>query len=289
MTNVLTLVAAAPFGDDDIGAFIADLKAPHIRRLSDRAVDIETACPLETLRERSAQAEEQGLDAYAQPTRGREKSVLIADMDSTIIGQECLDELADLAGCGEEIAAVTEQAMRGELDFDAALTARVAKLKGLPTSMIDRVLAERLTLNPGATTLVKTLEARGGYTALVSGGFTAFTAVIAEKVGFRTHRGNRLAVDEANALTGEVETPILGREAKRDALIEFCKTEGYAPDRAIAIGDGANDLAMIELAGLGIAYKAKPIVSQAADASIRTTDLTTVLYYLGFSSAEFVH
>jgi phosphoserine phosphatase len=217
------------------------------------------------------------------PVEGRRKRLLIADMDSTIIGVECLDELADFAGLKAEIAAITERAMRGELDFEAALTERVGKLKGLPLDALARCYDERVRLNPGAETLVRTMAAHGARCVLVSGGFTYFTARVAELAGFHAERANTL-IDDGAALTGAVGQPILGREAKLAALLE---ESGNAPETALAIGDGANDLAMIKAAGLGIAYRAKPIVAAEARARIDHTSLTTALYFQGYRKAEF--
>ncbi|MEQ9504929.1 MAG: phosphoserine phosphatase SerB [Hyphomonas sp.] len=215
------------------------------------------------------------------------KRLLISDMDSTIIGQECIDELADAVGLKAEISAITERAMRGELDFESALTERVARLKGLPLGELERTLTERLTLNPGARTLVATMKAHGAQTVLVSGGFTFFTARIAALAGFEFQRGNTLG-DDGAALTGEVGRPILGRAAKREALEAFAKAGGYTSEDALALGDGANDLDMIKAAGLGVAYHAKPVVAAEADAAIRHTDLTAALFFQGFTSAELV-
>lgn len=216
------------------------------------------------------------------------KRLLISDMDSTIIGQECIDELADAVGLKPQIAAITERAMRGELDFEAALTSRVAMLRGLPLGELDRTLRERITLNPGARTLIGTMKAHGAATLLVSGGFTFFTSRIAGQAGFEAHLGNTL-LDDGKALTGEVGRPILGRAAKRAALLEAAAALGAGPEDALAIGDGANDLDMIKAAGLGIAYHAKPVVAAEASAAIRHTDLTAALFFQGFTASQFVH
>ena len=216
------------------------------------------------------------------------KRLLISDMDSTIIGQECIDELADAVGLKPEISAITERAMRGELDFEAALTERVVRLKGLPLAELERTLPQRLTLNPGARTLVATMKAHGAQTVLVSGGFTFFTARIAALAGFEFQRGNTLG-DDGAALTGEVGRPILGRAAKREAMEEFARAGGFTSADALAVGDGANDLDMIKAAGLGVAYHAKPVVAAEAAASIRHTDLTAALFFQGFTADQFVH
>jgi phosphoserine phosphatase len=216
------------------------------------------------------------------------KRLLISDMDSTIIGQECIDELADAVGLKPQIAEITERAMRGELDFEAALMSRVAMLRGLPLGELDRTLRERITLNPGARTLIATMKAHGAQTLLVSGGFTFFTSRVAQQAGFGAHQGNTL-IDDGKALTGEVGQPILGRAAKRTALLEAAAALGTGPEDAIALGDGANDLDMIKAAGLGIAYHAKPVVAAEAAAAIRHTDLTAALFFQGFTASEFVH
>jgi len=216
------------------------------------------------------------------------KRLLISDMDSTIIGQECIDELADAVGLKPQIAEITERAMRGELDFEAALTSRVAMLRGLKLGELDRTLRERITLNPGARTLIATMKAHGAHTLLVSGGFTFFTSRVAALAGFAAQQGNTL-IDDGAALTGEVGQPILGRAAKRTALLEAAAALGAGPDDAVALGDGANDLDMITAAGLGIAYHAKPVVAAEAAAAIRHTDLTAALFFQGFTADQFVH
>lgn len=220
------------------------------------------------------------------PAEGRRKTLLICDMDSTVIGQECLDELADFAGLKSEVAAITERAMRGELDFEGALTTRVAMLKGLGLDALQRCFDARITLNPGARTLVRTMQANGAHTVLVSGGFTFFTSRVARAAGFESHRGNTL-LDDGHALTGQVGQPILGREAKLAALEDESTARG-GPGNAIAIGDGANDLAMIKAAGLGLAYDAKPVVAAQADAAISATDLRTALFFQGYAADTFV-
>ena len=226
-----------------------------------------------------------GIDAdwALLPAEGRRKMLLVADMDSTIIGCECIDELADFAGKKAEISAITERAMRGELDFEAALTERVAMLKGLPLAALQQCFDERVRLNPGARTLVQTMRVHGARCALVSGGFTFFTSRVAQLAGFDMERANTL-LDDGAALAGAVGQPILGREAKFAALME---ESGNAPADALALGDGANDLAMIKAAGLGIAYRAKPIVAAEADARIDFTTLETVLFFQGYRRAAF--
>jgi phosphoserine phosphatase len=225
------------------------------------------------------------LDLNIVPFQNRRKRLLVADMDSTIIGCECIDELADMAGLKPQVAAITERAMRGELDFPAALRERVALLKGLPLEALARVFAERVRLNPGARALTATMRAHGGHTLLVSGGFTYFTTRVAEDAGFEEQQGNRL-LDDGKVLTGKVAEPILGREAKLQALEEGVVRFGLAVSDTLAVGDGANDLDMIKHAGLGVAYHAKPVVAAAAGASIAHGDLSALLYLQGYRSSE---
>lgn len=220
------------------------------------------------------------------PVEGRRKQLLVADMDSTIINVECLDELADFAGLKAEIAAITERAMRGELEFEPALRERVAKLKGLALGALQRTYAERVRLNPGAEALVRTMAAHEARCVLVSGGFTFFTTRVAEAVGFHAQRANVL-LDNGATLSGLVQEPILGRDAKLQALREEAAALGVRSDAALAIGDGANDLAMIKMAGLGIAYRAKPIVAAEAHARIEHTGLEAALFFQGYRRGEF--
>ncbi len=220
------------------------------------------------------------------PVAGRRKKLLVADMDSTIINVECLDELADFAGLKAEIAAITARAMAGELEFEPALRERVGKLKGLALGALQRTFDERVRLNPGATTLVRTMAANGARCVLVSGGFTFFTTRVAEAAGFHANRANVL-LDDGAALTGQVQVPILGRAAKLQALIEEAASLKIPLGETLAIGDGANDLDMIKAAGLGIAYRAKPLVSAEAHARIEHTSLETALFFQGYRRSEF--
>jgi len=215
----------------------------------------------------------------------RRKKLLVADMDSTIITVECLDELADMAGLKPQIAAITERAMRGELEFDAALRARVGMLKGLGLDALQRTYDERVRLMPGAKSLLATMRAHGAHTMLVSGGFGFFTKRVAQAAGFHEERGNIL-LDNGAHLTGEVGTPILGRQAKLEALQDGARSLGIGLGSTLAVGDGANDLAMIQAAGLGVAYHAKPVVAAAAGAAIRHNDLTALLYLQGYADGE---
>jgi phosphoserine phosphatase len=229
----------------------------------------------------------QTVDWCLQPLEGRRKRLLIADMDSTIINVECLDELADFAGLKAEISAITERAMRGELAFEGALRERVAMLKGLPVAALQQTFDERVRLNPGARTLVRTMAAGGARCVLVSGGFSFFTGRVAQACLFHAHRGNTL-IEADGVLIGEVGDPILGREAKLAALQEEAKAQRLELSQTLAVGDGANDLAMIEAAGLGVAYRAKPIVAAQADARVDHCDLTALLYFQGYEIDAFV-
>jgi phosphoserine phosphatase len=240
------------------------------------------------LREEAAAAvAEIPVDWALRPLADRRKKLLVADMDSTIINVECLDELADFVGLKSEIAAITERAMRGEIEFEPALVERVSKLKGLALGALARCYDERVRLNEGATALVKTMSAHGGRCVLVSGGFTFFTSRVAAAAGFHANFANTL-LDDGAALTGEVARPILGREAKLAALEREAASLGASPSEALAIGDGANDLAMIKASGLGLAYRAKPIVANQAHARIDHTALTTALFFQGYRRSEFV-
>jgi phosphoserine phosphatase len=228
------------------------------------------------------------VDVVLHPAAGRRKALFLADMDSTMIGQECIDELADYVGLKPRVAAITERAMRGEIEFAPALRERVALLKGLPASVVDEVIAARIRLTPGARTLIATLRRNGAYTCLVTGGFTLFTARIAAMLGFDENRANTLVLDAAGRLTGEVAEPIFGREGKLATLIELTRRLGIAAHATLVAGDGANDIAMIQAAGLGVAYHAKPKVAAAAAARIDHGDLTALLYAQGYGCDEFV-
>ena len=228
------------------------------------------------------------VDAVVQPAAGRRKRLLLADMDSTMIGQECLDELADFVGQKARVAAITERAMRGEIAFEPALEERVALLAGLSAGVVDEVIAQRITVTPGARALVRTMRAEGAHTCLVSGGFTLFTEPIAALIGFAENRGNRLEVDGDGRFTGRVAPPILGRNAKLATLVELRTRLDLAREETLVAGDGANDLLMIADAGLGVAYRAKPRVAESAAARIDHGDLTALLYAQGYRREEFV-
>ena len=228
-----------------------------------------------------------GVDVIVQPREGRRKRLLVADMDSTMISVECIDELADYAGIRAEVAAVTEQAMRGELDFEAALDARVALLKGLDERVIDHCHEQRVRITPGAEALVRTMTAEGAYCLLVSGGFSRFADRVAADIGFDAAVSNELLF-EGGRLAGTVARPILGAEGKRQALLDAVHARQIPLDAALAIGDGANDIPMLKAAGLGIAYHAKPATAAAADARIEANDLTALLYAQGYPRKDWV-
>ena len=226
------------------------------------------------------------VDMVVQRAGGRKKRLLIADMDSTMIQQECIDELADVAGVGAHVAAITARAMNGELDFEGALRERVGLLKGLPEAVIGQVLRDRITLMPGGPALLATMKANGAYTALVSGGFTAFTSSVAERLGFDENRANPLHID-GGALAGTVAEPILGKKAKLVALREITARLGISPAEALAVGDGANDLPMLLAAGTGVALHAKPRVQAECECRVNHGDLTALLYLQGYGRDEF--
>lgn len=234
-----------------------------------------------------ADLQQQQVDLVVQPATGRRKKMLLADMDSTMIEQECIDELAEVAGVGDHVKDITARAMNGELDFEGALTERVALLKGLDASVIDTVLASRISHMPGGRTLLSTMKANGAHCVLVSGGFTAFTAQVAADLGFDENRANTLLI-EGRKLTGDVARPILGRAAKVQALDEITARLGIGEADVIAVGDGANDLGMLGRAGSGVALHAKPSVAEQCDIRINHGDLTALLFLQGYTSDSFV-
>ncbi|MDF2233047.1 phosphoserine phosphatase SerB [Albimonas sp. CAU 1670] len=282
MTHVVVLTAQAGVPDD----FLAEAEkicGATPRRLGPRSADIDgTAGMAAELHAALGGSVDVNLVAKA----GRAKRLLIADMDSTIIPVECIDEIADVAGVGARVAEITERAMQGELDFEGALRARVGLLRGLPVEALETVWTERVSLNPGARALVQTMNARGAVTALVSGGFTYFADRVAEAAGFRFAQANTL-LEDGGRLTGEPGEPILGRQAKLDALERLCAEHGIGLEAAIAVGDGANDLAMVEAAGLGVAYHAKPALAAKADAVLAVSDLTALLALQGIPEADY--
>lgn len=233
-----------------------------------------------------AELHARGIDLNIVPTATRRKKMLLADMDSTMIGQECIDELADMAGVGARVADITARAMNGELDFEAALKERVGLLKDLDENVISQVLAERITYTSGGAELIATMKRDGGYAALVSGGFTAFTSAVAAHLGFDENRANTLIAADGK-LTGEVGLPILGRQAKVDALEQITARLGLADDDVLAVGDGANDLGMLGRAGFGVALHAKPSVAAQCDLRVTHGDLSALLFLQGYARSEF--
>jgi phosphoserine phosphatase len=228
------------------------------------------------------------VDVVVQPAASRRKKLFLADMDSTMIGQECIDELADYVGLKAHVAAITERAMRGDIEFAAALRERVALLRGLSTAVVREVVDRRVTLTPGGRVLIATMRKHGAYTCLVTGGFTLFSERIASLIGFDENRANELEVDADGRLTGRVAEPVFGREGKLAALLDLTERLALSPHETMAAGDGANDLAMIEAAGLGIAFHAKPKIAAAAAARIDHGDLTALLHAQGYRQEEFV-
>jgi phosphoserine phosphatase len=295
MQLALTLVSPKPGAAADalpvvvqaLAGVRARVKEP--RPLGPAAVDLAVEADDPAAVRRAAEAALAGaaVDLCVQPWNGRRKGLLVADMDSTIINVECLDELADFAGLKPQIAAITERAMRGELAFEPALRERVGLLKGLSATALQRTYDERVRLNPGARTLVRTMAANGARCVLVSGGFTFFTRRVAAAAGFQSQRANTLIEDDGK-LAGRVAEPILGAEAKLAALREEAAALGAPLSDTLAVGDGANDLGMIEAAGLGVAYRAKPIVAERSDARVDHADLTALLYFQGYREADFV-
>ena len=228
----------------------------------------------------------EAVDIVVHEATGRRKKILLADMDSTMIDQECIDELADEVGLKERVALITARSMNGEIAFEPALRERVALMKDLELSVVDRIIRDRLTLASGGRALVQTMRKHGAWTALVSGGFDVFTAKIAEKLGFHENRANRLIVADGK-LTGEVAEPILGRAAKAEALSDIAVRHDADAEDVLAVGDGANDLDMIQLAGMGVALHAKPAVAAEAKIRIDHGDLTALLYLQGYREEEF--
>jgi phosphoserine phosphatase len=285
----ITLVSPDPAALAEAAAAVrAALEISSEVTLGEGALDLLVdGPPVETHQAVKAAVGELPVDFAVQPVENRKKRLLIADMDSTIINVECLDELADFAGVKDKVSEITERAMRGELAFEGALRERVGMLKGLSVDALQTCYDDRVKLNPGARTLVRTMAEHGARCALVSGGFTFFTSRVAEAAGFHLNRANTL-IEADGKLTGTVGDPILGKEAKLAALQEETAALGLTPADALAVGDGANDLAMIEVAGLGVAYRAKPIVAAQAHAKVDHADLTALLYFQGYTAAEFV-
>ena len=297
MRNVLTLIAdpTRPSLDHSTiarvaralagaGALLGEMRPLAPRLACDLTFDV-LDCPTAQKAARLALGRKT-IDAVAQPLRGRRKALLVADMESTIIANEMLDELADFLGLRRKIAAITARAMNGEIDFAGALRERVALLKGLPASRLTQA-ARRIRITPGATTLVATMRANGAYCALVSGGFTVFTAAIKQQLGFDFHAANRLKIT-AHKLSGTVVPPILGKAAKLATLRRLARQQKLKIADTMSVGDGANDLPMLLAAGMGVAYRAKKSVAAAARARIDHGDLTALLYLQGYRRSEFV-
>lgn len=296
MENVLTLIAGSPGALDNstVAAAREALTTAGAAIAAEDWLDPGLACdiPFEGPAPREADAavrmalDVRPVDVVAQPAAGRRKLLLVADMESTIIDNEMLDELAGELGLGERIAAITARAMQGEVDFADALAERVGMLAGMDAEVLDR-MRENIRVNPGARALVATMRANGAYCALVSGGFTVYSGHVAERVGFDIHQANRLEIVDGK-LTGRVIKPILDRHAKQAFLLTLTQERGISPRETLAIGDGANDLAMVLVAGLGIAYHAKPILAAAAGMRIEYGDLTAPLYAQGYRGEEII-
>jgi phosphoserine phosphatase len=295
MSSVLvaTLVAdpsKEPLSEATVDRAAQALRGVERRRWLDEGVAADLVFTGDLRAKRAALEESlsgEAIDIIVQPLAHRRKRLLVADMDSTLIGQECVDELADVAGVGGRVATITERAMRGEVAFAPALRERVALLTGMSETVIQDVLKDRITLNRGARTLVQTMRANGAYVAIVSGGFRQFTRAIRERIGADEDRANTLVIEEGK-LTGEVIEPILGEGAKLGALKEIAAAMGVRLDDTLAVGDGANDLPMLQAAGLGAAYRAKRKVAAGADARVEHTDLAALLYAQGFARKDFV-
>lgn len=291
VATLLSSPARRALTDDVVAAARRVLPGAGAPRMLDPGIAVELPFEAGTPREAERALREAlagaPVDVVVQPAAGRRRRLLLADMDSTMIEQECIDELADFVGLKPEVGGITERAMRGEIAFEPALRERVALLGGLPVEVVDRIIAERITLMPGGPELLATMRANGAYACLVSGGFTLFTGPISAMLGFHEHRANRLVVEDGR-LAGQVEEPILGREAKLATLVELRVRLGLGPADTLAVGDGANDLAMLGEAGLGVALHAKPAVAAAAHARIDHGDLTALLYLQGYARTDFI-
>jgi phosphoserine phosphatase len=284
---IATLIAAGRLDERLLVAAFERLPGARLVRWIDEGDAVELECEADLAAIRTAYDGWDAVDFVAHPPGPREKRLLVADMDSTMIGQECIDELADYAGFRPEVAAITERAMHGELDFASALEERVALLKGLDEAVIRQCLAERIQPNPGAATLVRTMRSRGAETVLVSGGFTAFVAPIAEQIGFDRFEANILGARNGR-LTGTTEGRVVDSRAKHDVLVEARARLGLSPEDTLAIGDGANDIPMVREAGLGVAFRAKPALAAIADARLDHHGLDALLWAQGIPRREWV-
>lgn len=285
--GIATLIAAGRLDERLVAGALGRLEGARFAGWVDEgdAADIEAPADPSAIREAFEGWE--GVDVIVQPAGPRERRLLVADMDSTIIGQECIDELADYAGVKDQVADITERAMRGELDFAGALHERVALLEGLEEEVLGQCLEERIRPSPGAETLVRTMRSRGASTVLVSGGFTAFVEPIAERIGFERFEANQLGVG-GGKLSGRTVGRLVDSARKHDVLVEECARLGILPEEAMAIGDGANDIAMVREAGLGIAYRAKPALARVADARLDHHGLDALLWAQGIARRDWV-
>lgn len=276
MTAHIAVLTATEGVDDATVAVARELFGVGLsRRLSDSAVEIPLVAPPPRITDW-----DEPVDITVLPLANRVKKLLIADMDSTMIAVECIDELADFAGVKAEVAAITEEAMAGKIGFEGALRARVALLEGLPVSTLEECFLERVRINPGAHQLLKAMGAMGAVTALVSGGFTFFTERVAKELGFQMHRANGLEIS-GDALTGRVTDPVLGASAKASTLADLLEEHGLNAADVVAVGDGANDIEMVKMAGLGVAYKPKPALAAVADTVLRHSALDAILAIQG--------
>ncbi len=293
MNQIITIVGTKGLSTGDVSAASDAVVAAGGKALPVRWIDEGVAADIGFANADAAavrdavEAAIPSADIFVQRTDARSRRLFVADMDSTMITVECIDELADFAGRKAEVSAVTEAAMRGEIDFVGALERRVAALEGLAVTAIEACLKERVRPSPGAATLIATLKANNVQTLLVSGGFTHFTGPVSAALGFDHSLANQLETKDGH-LTGQTIGPIVDANAKAKALADSARTLGVDPGAAIAIGDGANDLKMVELAGLGVAYHAKPALYESADARIRNGSLTAILYALGIGQARWV-
>ena len=292
MTDYVATLIARPADAahlrDAVALLIAKISPDRLNWLAeDEAVDLYFNGLTSTSTQLKTAIADLPIDLIVQRVAHRRKKLLIADMDSTMIDQECIDELADLAGFGAQVSAITESAMRGEIDFEGALRQRASLLTGLPLSVVEELLNERITLTEGARTLIATMKANGARTILVSGGFTDFAGPVGDRIGFDSVHANVLIAADGR-LTGGVQDPIVGPAAKKQTLLEAIDKIGLDILDTLAVGDGANDIAMVEAAGLGIAFHPKPALAAVADARIDHTDLTALLFAQGYRRADFI-